>query len=379
MKPSSILNEGCSFNKLRIVTPHLGFFRYCHFQLGCDRSGSSSDLAEKKAQSIVGIFWDLDNKSPKTISPFEAASKLRKAAEKFGFVKYMIAYANQHAFNYVPPVVRQQRKERKVLNELENKGVVKLDEPYTCRVCGRRFYTNEKFINHFKQIHEREHMKRVNQIESVKGSRRVKLVAKYAMKMQKYKNAAREILTPKVGYGLADELKRAGFWVRTVSNKPEAADIALRDHLVDMMDKRRVDCVLLISDDSDFVDVLKEAKLRCLRTVVIGDSTDCALKRTADASFSWQEIMMEKAKKEAVSVVGRWKDHDVLKTLEWSFDPARDKKYYFSDLESEGSDIEHFLSGENDGNSLEKDDSGEWWELDSNTANMNRSSPSLNE
>nr|GMC78668.1 uncharacterized protein LOC109148085 [Ipomoea batatas] len=183
------------------------------------------------------------------------------------------------------------------------------------------------------------------------------MVAKYAMKMQKYKNAARDILTPKVGYGLADELKRAGFWVRTVSNKPEAADIALRDHLVDMMDKRRVDCVLLISDDSDFVDVLKEAKLRCLRTVVIGDSNDGALKRTADASFSWQEITMEKAKKEAVSVVGRWKDHDVLKTLEWTYDPGRDKKYYFSDIESEGSDIEHFLSEGNDDNSLQKEDS----------------------
>nr|GMD01998.1 POZ-, AT hook-, and zinc finger-containing protein [Ipomoea batatas] len=358
VKSSSILNESCSFKKLRIVYPQLGFFRYCHFQLGSDGVGSSLDLAQKKSQSIVGIFWDLDNKPPKTLPPFEAASKLRKAAEQFGFVKYMIAYANHHSFNYVPPVVRQQRKERKVLNELENKGVVKPDEPYICRVCGRRFYTNEKFINHFKQIHEREQVKRLNQIESAKGSRRVKLVAKYAMKMQKYKNAARDILTPKVGYGLADELKRAGFWVRTVSNKPEAADIALRDHLVDMMDKRRVDCVLLISDDSDFVDVLKEAKLRCLRTVVIGDSNDGALKRTADASFSWQEITMEKAKKEAVSVVGRWKDHDVLKTLEWTYDPGRDKKYYFSDIESEGSDIEHFLSERNDDNSLQKEDSG---------------------
>ena len=49
---------------------------------------------------------------------------------------------------------------------------------------------------------------------------RVKLVAKYSMKMEKYKNVARDILTPKVGYGSADELKRAGFWVHTVSNKP---------------------------------------------------------------------------------------------------------------------------------------------------------------
>ena len=41
------------------------------------------------------------------------------------------------------------------------------------------------------------------------------------MKMEKYKHAARDVLTPKVGYGLADDLKRAGFWVGTVSNKPQ--------------------------------------------------------------------------------------------------------------------------------------------------------------
>ena len=95
----------------------------------------------------------------------------------------------------------------------------------------------------------------------------MKLVAKYSMKMEKYKHAARDVLTPKVGYGLADDLKRAGFWVGTVSNKPQTADVALRDHMVDVMDKRKADCLVLVSDDSDFLDVLKEAKLRSLKTV----------------------------------------------------------------------------------------------------------------
>ena len=44
------------------------------------------------------------------------------------------------------------------------------------------------------------------------------------------------------------------------------------------------------------MDVLKEAKLRCLKTVV-GDVNDGALKRVADAGFSWSEILMGKAKK----------------------------------------------------------------------------------
>uniref|UniRef100_A0A7N2RA77 Uncharacterized protein n=1 Tax=Quercus lobata TaxID=97700 RepID=A0A7N2RA77_QUELO len=55
--------------------------------------------------------------------------------------------------------------------------------------------------------------------------------------------------------------------------------------MVDVMDRRRVECMKLVSDDSslDFVDVLKEAKLRCLKTVVVGDMNDGASKRIADA------------------------------------------------------------------------------------------------
>ncbi|KAJ0716186.1 putative transcription factor C2H2 family [Helianthus annuus] len=122
-----------------------------------------------------------------------------------------MAYSNQHSFDYVPPEIREHRRDRITLNQLENKGVVKPVDPYMCRVCGRKFYTNEKLINHFKQIHEREHQKRVSRIESAKVSQRVKIVGKYSMKMEKHNNVARDILTPKVGYGLGDELKPAGY------------------------------------------------------------------------------------------------------------------------------------------------------------------------
>uniref|UniRef100_A0A3Q7JHR4 C2H2-type domain-containing protein n=1 Tax=Solanum lycopersicum TaxID=4081 RepID=A0A3Q7JHR4_SOLLC len=205
-------------------------------------------------RASVGIFWDLDNKPPKSFPPFDAATKLKKA---------------RHL--------------------LEKSGVVKVEDPYICRVCGRRFYTNEKLVNHFK-------------------------------KMDKYKGAVRDVLTPKVGYGL---------------------------HLVDVMDKRM-------------------ARLRCLKTVVVGDSNDGALKRTADAAFSWQEIMMGKAKKEAVSVVGRWKDRDVLKRLEWTYDPEVEKKLYYSEVESDDSD--GIFSGEDKEDvdaSISKEDAHAWWKLDS--------------
>ncbi|KAI5425293.1 hypothetical protein KIW84_031188, partial [Lathyrus oleraceus] len=326
-----------------------GALRHCHSEKLCR----------------VGPFWDLDNKPPNSIPPYEVANKLRIAAASFGVVRHMVAYANSHTFSHVPHVVRESRKERQLLYSLENKGVIKRNEPHLCRVCGRMFYTNEKLVNHFKQLHEREHAKRVNQIESARGSRKVKLVGKYSMKMDKYKKAARAVLTPKVGYGLADELKRAGFWVQTVLDRPQAADVALQKHMVDMMDHRRVECVVLVSEDSDFVDVIKEAKLRCLKTVVIGDiSSNGVLKRTADTAFSWEEILMGKAKKEAVSVMENWKDRDILKRLEWTYNPDVDKKKLnMDDADAEASgddDIEDIYDEiDNDYN----DDKGSWWKL----------------
>ncbi|KAK9177236.1 hypothetical protein WN944_029255 [Citrus x changshan-huyou] len=89
---------------------------------------------------------------------------------------------------------------------------------------------------YYKQIHEGEQKKRSNQIESAGGKVRVLLVGNYSIKMEKYKMAASAILTPKVGYGFADELKTAWFWVRKVLDKPHDVDVYLRNYMVDMVD-----------------------------------------------------------------------------------------------------------------------------------------------
>ncbi|GAB2229298.1 hypothetical protein Droror1_Dr00023436 [Drosera rotundifolia] len=123
------------------------------------------------------------------------------------------------------------------------------------------------------------------------------------MKIEKYRNAVRDVVTPKVGYGLTDELKRVWVWVRMVSNKPQATVLALRSHIMNMIDRRSVECIVLVSNDSDFINVIKEARERCIKTVVVGDLNDGVLKRNADACFSWKETLVGKAKKEAVSVI----------------------------------------------------------------------------
>ncbi|KAK4751761.1 hypothetical protein SAY87_020559 [Trapa incisa] len=68
--------------------------------------------------------------------------------------------------------------------------------------------------------------------------------------MDKYRTAAREILIPEIGYGLADELRRAGFWVQTVSDKPQAEDITLR--------RETADVALLdaVGNSDDFIQLL---------------------------------------------------------------------------------------------------------------------------
>ena len=356
--------------RLETLNPFSLSNRYFHSQshLGFDSEVSSSTSEPRIHQKNVAIFWDLYNKPQNPFPPCEAALRLKKTASSFGFVCHMLAFANSRAFSYVPVSIREQRKERKKLTQLENKGLVKPFEPYLCRVCGRNFYNHEKFLNHFKQIHEREHTKRLNQIESARGSRRVKLVAKYSMKMEKYKKAARDILTPKSGYGLSDELGRAGFLVRRVSDKPQAAATEMKNHIVEMMDRRRAECLVLVSDDLDFASVLQEAKMRCLKTVVVGRNiNDGVLKRIADSGFSWKEIMMGKAQKEAVSIRGKWKDHDVLKRLEWTYKPEEEKGEYDFGDESENEYIESSFQGEDDGD-LQKDESRSWWELETDDA-----------
>ena len=93
--------------------------------------------------------------------------------------------------------------------------------------------------------------------------------------------AASAILTLKVGYGFADELKRAWFLVRMVLDKPQDADVLLRNYMVDMVDKRRFGCLV----------------------VVVGDMNDGVLKRIANAFFFLERFINGEVRKEVVLVV----------------------------------------------------------------------------
>ncbi|KAH7567452.1 hypothetical protein JRO89_XS07G0075800 [Xanthoceras sorbifolium] len=223
-----------------------------------------------KQNNKVVVLWDLDNKPPRG-RPYEAAMSLRRVAERFGEIRDISAYANRHAFIHLPQWVVEERRDRKRLEILERKGVVVPSDPYVCGVCGRKCKTNLDLKKHFKQLHERERQKKLSRMRSLKGKKRQKYKERYISGNDKYNEAARNLLKPKVGYGLASELRRAGVFVKTVEDKPQAADWALKRQMQHSM-SRGIDWLFLVSDDKDFKEMLRKAQEANLGTVVVGDS-----------------------------------------------------------------------------------------------------------
>ncbi|KAG8093871.1 hypothetical protein GUJ93_ZPchr0012g21961 [Zizania palustris] len=235
----------------------------------------------------VVVLWDLDNKPPRG-PPFHAASALRDTAALLGRVVSVSAFANRHAFSHVPAWVADERRDRRTLDRAERAGVAAPPVPYTCAVCGRRFPTRPDLTRHFRQLHQRERNKKLARLNSLKGKKRQKFRERFISGNTKYNDAARELLTPKVGYGLASELRRAGVNVRTVPDKPQAADQALKRQV-----KHSVACgvnwLVLVSDDSDFTDTVRNARATDLRTVVVGDGCR-ALGNVADIWLPWDRV-----------------------------------------------------------------------------------------
>ncbi|KAH9317363.1 hypothetical protein KI387_019132, partial [Taxus chinensis] len=197
---------------------HTARFRFTTEQ---HQKNSNNNGNSNNKNNSVGVFWDLDNKPPTSVPPYDAAIRLKHLATQFGFPKTMVAYANRHAFTFLPDWARAQRRQRKALDIMESNGIIRSRDPYVCEVCGRRFETNIKFQKHFRQLHEREHHKRLARLECLKGKNKDFFRAKIGPKEDKYRAAASQILLPKEGYGLSGELKRAGFLVRTVRDKPQ--------------------------------------------------------------------------------------------------------------------------------------------------------------
>lgn len=335
--------EGESNKPINILPPQpqkTDGLHFESFQLGIPHNGPTLQGRDMEAvpvkQRKVAVYWDLDNKPPK-VRPFDAAMAVREMARRFGQVIDVAAYANRHAFTHVPQWVVEERRERKKLDFLESKGLVIPDQPYICGVCGRKCKNNVDLKKHFKQLHERERQKRLSRLNSLKGKRKTKFKEQFREKDEKYQNAAQNLLFPKVGYGLASELRRAGVYVKTVEDKPQAADAALKRQIQQSMTSG-IDYLCLISDDSDFSEMLNKARNNNIRTVVLGDSK--SLKRYADFWLSWDQLATGNAWDEIDTIVRKWSIEEAVMDEIAEIQDTITSEEYKHDLDESDSDGE---------------------------------------
>jgi hypothetical protein len=117
-----------------------------------------------------------------------------------------------------------------------------------------------------------------------------------------HNEAARTTAAPRVGFGLASELRRAGVFVKTVElgDKVNAADSSLKREIM----SGGVDWLILVSDDSEYSEMLREVReMKLGNVVVVGDYWDRDLGRNADLWLPW--IVVENGKVEETDLMRR--------------------------------------------------------------------------
>lgn len=245
----------------------------------------------------VIVLWDLDNKRPiEALNPYEAAQNIRAFASRIGKVVGIAAFANKDGLSFVPPEVRDSRKDLEEYYTLEQemfkRHKIKPETPYVCGVCGNKKKTQKELVKHFETLHIRERQKKMNRVNQFKGAKRKKLLDKMLplKKTIKYIEAAVGVIEPADRYKLHSELKRAGVIVNQVASVRQAADKALMGYADSMANKKRsaYDWLILISDDMDFRSMIENASLkRGVGTIVVGNRTKGRKKKLARAACAW--------------------------------------------------------------------------------------------
>lgn len=238
----------------------------------------------------VAILWDLDNVRPQGPAA-EAVRQLRRLAEAHGEVVEFTATANRHAFDHIPDFVSMERAERLGLDRLESSGQAVPESPYVCPICGAKCKNNVLLKKHFKQLHERERTKKLKHLGDLRrkgGNKAKKFLLRNGKDLAKRTAAFGEVLGHKRGYGLKSQLEHLGVSVRTVSNKPQAADQALHK-LWATVSRKGLSALRLVSDDSDFLAMIAGAAERGVRTIVVGENSGGKLARQATEWVSWHD------------------------------------------------------------------------------------------
>ncbi|KAG8082273.1 hypothetical protein GUJ93_ZPchr0014g47015 [Zizania palustris] len=294
---------------------------------------TSNKPATRAPTTLVAVLWDLAaSRPPSTLPLYDAAVRLHLAATSLGRVHLSEAFIHPgHRLPAPSPAAAAA-------------------SVHLCRVCGRRFRARDTLLRHFDAIHAREHAKRLARIDSSRGDRRVRLAAALSLKLSKYEKAARELTAAADPGSPAGDLRRARVAV-VLSRTPSDS---LRQRAQEVLDEGSIRCLMLVSGRDELVPLLRLAREKGVRSVVVGGESGTA--RWADVGFSWAEVVAGKARKAAPSVSSKWRDRDVLKRLEWRYED-----------EDEDEDVVFAEDGDEDGiEELARKTKGKpWWKLES--------------
>ncbi|KAI2610614.1 uncharacterized protein GGS25DRAFT_518913 [Hypoxylon fragiforme] len=256
----------------------------------CPASTTSGNDPSRKAtaKKNVAILWDLDNKRP-YILPETLANAIRSFGASRGKIVEYSAMANVVAFRGLPLAAIELKKERQAFMQDEAKGLYKPSEPYRCPVCGAKSPTMEKMNKHYDQLHARELKKKWTHIRTTKSSKKRTTLLK---EIQKRRTAHMKIKFPENEHKVFQSLERAGVLVRVVKQTPQAADAMLKGRFGTVIRENENVVSIIISDDSDFCDMVKSARRRGVYVIVIGDYPDSRLAQVANEWFSWRTLNM---------------------------------------------------------------------------------------
>lgn len=306
----AVQNQGGAISDIPVITPGTTSTDPDIATGDYEADINSTNETAPRSQGVA-ILWDLDNTPLKSSQPFAVAQRLRQVVkDKYGPVQVLTAYANKATLDHVPKWALDDAKDlykKTLLYEKENDP----EKPYRCNICGQKSTTLVKLEKHVKKLHERERRKKVNHLASKrKGTKkREKLQTRYGPYLEKFKETVGG-LVPKVDYDVDKELTRAMVEVKRVGHQPEAADEALKAHASKLWSPRtqndaqekRIDCLVLVSDDTGFVNMLKRAKKAGIKTVQVGGK--CVLRRVADEHMVWNTLLEEAKARDVVRQQG---------------------------------------------------------------------------
>ncbi|KXZ48163.1 hypothetical protein GPECTOR_30g259 [Gonium pectorale] len=252
-------------------------------------AGLPGSPAPARPTGPVYVLWDLDNKYPIVLDHTRVVENLRRVLGQFGAVAEIRAFCNYQTLNHVPQLWG-------VAMELGMEHPLDAEQPeeHRCPLCGRRCKDAEQLAKHFKQLHEREHKKRMS------SSAPKKVVKRYmeSEKREKYVQAAKVALPRQArGFNLEGILKAAGVAVTPVQMGPQRADVALEEAASQLLrsvhaplpssDPGSRPVLAIVSDDRGFEPLLKLFESRGWRTVSVCNGAV----RGAGAQVHWAKVV----------------------------------------------------------------------------------------